>query len=473
MAVAGGARTEERFFRSLISANFETMHSVTIMIRKLVFLTLLAACLGLSVAACEPTPNYLDRWANREGSEDKFIGYLQSPETSLEVKTRALVLLVEQWQYSSSAMRNGEPLTQLEPDVRAQVVNGAIPGIREIYDESEAMQVRVRDAVYHISKAVDDAEARDGLRAIVRDWLENHWQPCRQVGAVTTSDLFRMLGPTVGNEIILNKIKDGGYEQVVCTLQSTRDVSWRNQSEEIAIAVKDKWVDGGLPDNSQARITFLDEFAPLVNHEPVKVWLFEQFDNNEIDALYRNYFVELLTSNRSENDIPRYVELLKLENNFRWMGVKALVDIENAAGLDRALNNLPVESDYAWFDGARRYDGFRRASNVVCNLKRLGEIEDQIRDVFEQHLDDENIYARVISIDCLGKYGDNESIEKLNAAKRGISRADNVEAPYWVLESEEVLTLHDLIDESITEIQTPDEEEATEEGAEAAEEGGE
>lgn len=428
------------------------------MIRKLVSMTILGALLGLTFAACKPTPDYLDRWANREGSEEKFIGYLQDPETSHAVKVRALELLVEQWQYSSSLMRNGEPLTKLEPGERARVVKDAVPGMQKIADESDAMKVRVRDAAYNISKAVEDAEAREALRGIVANWLKNDWEPCRSIGAVPTADLFQMVGPEIGKPIILEEIKTGDYAQIVCTLQSTRGVAWRDSSEEIAVAVRDKWVEGNLPDNTQARVSYLDEFAPLVNHEPIKVWLFSEFSNSETPAVYRNYFVELLASNRSESDIPRYIELLKLENNFRWMAVKALVDIENAAGLDRALNKLPADSDYAYFDGSRRYDGFKRASEVVCKLKRLGEIEDQARDVFEKHLNDENIYTRVISIDCLGTYGDTESIQKLEQLRSGLSRSDNVDVPYWTGQDEPTITLRDLIDESIKEIQTPDEE---------------
>jgi hypothetical protein len=434
-----------------------------IMLRKLVSITVFGALVALTMTACEPTPSYLDRWENRPGSEEKFIGYLQDPETSQEVKVRALELLVKQWQHSSSMMRNGEPLTALEPDQRAEVVKGAMPKLQEFYDQGEATQVRTRDAIYHISKAIEDEEALNELRGLIQQWLEEQWQPCRQVGAVTISDLFRMVGEDAGKPIILSHIEEGGYEEVVCTLQSTASVEWRNQDEDIAVAVKDKWEEGNLPEETQARITFLDEFAPLVNHEPIKVWLFEQLRNEEAKPVYKNYFVELLTNNRTEEDIARYVELLDLEqSNYRWMGVKALVDIENADGLDRALNNLPAESDYAFFDGARRYDGFRRASNVVCGLERLEDIEEQARDVFEKHIEDENIHSRVIAIDCLGKYGDSESVEKLEAAKGNISYRDNVEVPYWTTQDEDDVKLRDLIDTSIEEIQTPDEEEGDE-----------
>lgn len=453
---------------------------------------ILAATLMLASVGCEVTPEKLDRWANREGSEEMFIEYLEDPETSYEVKVRAVELLVDQWRYSGPMIRNGA-LDDVPEDTLSSAVDGAMAHFETTFESGERVdQVRVRDAIFYLRPLVTDQEVRQQLDDMIIGWLRNDWasNPCVEVGGVTSGQMLNRLGQEQGEPILNEVLSEGGYEPLMCALNNTENVEWRSESEVLGTTLInrwDSWAEDDLPDATQPRISFLDQLSNFAELEPVRVWLFEKFLDQEINPVYRNYMADLIADTRVEADRERYLPMLNNNDTYRWVAVEALTEMApaNAEGLLLALNNLPSVPenpeeadtvDYAFWNGSRQADGLRSAANAICNLEAVTGQADNVRGPLMENINIENPYARAVLIRCLGTTGNAETIEALTAYKEGLDNTTNLEIPYW---SGDVPTLgrtmmETIIDESITMIQeraaaAAAEENANEEGEAAAE----
>ncbi len=406
----------------------------------------------LVVAACKPTPGYLERWKNRPGSEDRFADYLKDPKVSHAVHVRALELLVEQWEYSSGIMRGGGPLNEMrDTGERDATIRDAIPEFRRLYESDDVLRVRVRDAVWNIREATENQEIRTGLEDILVDWFTNHWQPCVLVGGVSVSNLFAAVGRQRGEGFIVDKFENGDYNDIICTLQSVGGIEWLKDSDPVVNAFISRWDSGNLPDDAQRRVTLLDEVSGFATNPIMKTWMWSKMQDENEPALHRNIFADLIARHRTDDDFDRYAALLAMENNYRWMGVQGMIQMRNTDGIEAVLAQLPATGEYRYYDGNLRYDGFKRASNTVCGMQRISELGDNTRPVFEAHINDENPHSRALAIHCLARYGSNSSVQRLNAAKAAIPGDQMV--PGW---SQEGTTFHQLIDETIQAIVTPD-----------------
>lgn len=467
------------------------------MMKRLRLLPWLASTLVLAsfaLSGCEPTPGYLERWANTDGSEEMFTGYLQDPELSHEVHVKALELLIDQWEYSSGLFTSGELLGGMpDPAERDQTILDVIPHLQARYDNAETRGHTI-DALFHIRRATDSNQVHEAIDAILIGWANDVWEPCRERGGmVSTPQLFTVLGASAIKPRLLHFINDGRFEDVICLVRGRiSDVDWLAQQDDVAAAYTARWdvehtynvelagrivaarsgeevegsgeeVEGSGdeafdPDQAErsynGRMPLLFE---LLEHtfqfrdlESYREWLFASVAHESLDPLFKNAMLDLLNRNPRDDDGPRYVELLQAPRLTRWAAFQTLVDRQSSEGLTMALDNLPNDPSLHYIGGGFPADGFKTiAEDVLCSIDSIEELGDNARRVFEERISAENPYVRSLSITCLQRYGDTQTIETLRAAREALER-DEVPVPGFG----EGVTFQSLLDETIAAIET-------------------
>ena len=410
------------------------------------------AIILFAASACEPTPRYLERWANTPGSEDKFLAYLVDPTLSHEVRVTALELLIRQWDYSASELYNGQTLTQIEDTaVRDRILLDATPKIRELYEQGEAWTYKMRDAAFHLREATNNDEVLAGLDAIIIDWINNHWDPCQLgLGVVQTSALLDVAGPETAQPKVLEIIAEAAFDRVLCFGRDVHSLDWVIGSEEVAQAYIDRWTNGSNSENTQLRFEFFEHLIRFRNTSAMRTWMFEQISGDEMDAIYKNAILDALSDDPSDADIDGYVTLLTNETYARWSAFQSIVEARGSDGLEIVLSSLPADGEYGFYDGAVRPDGLKSVtSNFLCELTKLVELGDNARGVFERHMADENVPVRLIAIACLAKFGERSTIARLTESRDALG-TDPVPAPGFGAEA----SIQSVIDESIAAITT-------------------
>lgn len=410
----------------------------------------LTAALGVGLAACEPTPGYLERWANTPDSEERFIEYLTDPELSHDVHVTALELLIEQWDYSASSLYNGQVLLQIEDaSSRDAILRDATPKIRELYDRGEAWTYKMRDAAYHLRAATTNPDVIASLDAIIIDWISNHWDPCQMgLGVVQTASLLDVAGVENAQSKIIEIVNEGTFERLLCFGRDVQSLDWLRASDEVAQAYISRWENGEVSEHTQLRFEFFEHLIRFRNTGVMRTWMFEQISGDEMEPLYKNAILDALSDDPTDADIDGYITLLSNETYARWSAFQSIVEARGSDGLETVLSSLPATGEYGFYDGVVRPDGLKSVtSNILCELTKLSELGDNARSVFERHISDENIHARLISIACLAKFGERSSINRLTESRNALGR-EPVAAPGFGAEA----SVQSVIDETIAAI---------------------
>lgn len=411
----------------------------------------------LMTAACQPTPETVDRWANREGSEARFIGYLQNPEVETDTRVRALEQLINQWRYSANDFRDA--VSGIEDEAaREDIVARALPAIVERYNgeyDSETPRIHTRDALFSLRRQISGQPNIDAIDAQLVDWLKKDWSnnPCREIGGIRERQIFEEVGREKTEGILVALIDSGDWDKVYCALQNTGGVTWRGESKPVAESLLAFWDKNSVPDSFQHQVSFIDHLVTFAALPEVRSWSFEKIRGADVPTNVRGLLVALLSRTWSDQDLAGYQELLKNEDIYRWEAVRAMTTLKGPEGLDLAFSNLPAESDYAFWDGARRNGGFGSATKYVCtSIAKIKESPADFIPVFEKWAEQsEHIYARTISIYCLGEHGDASTVAKLQTLRGVVSRTDAA-IPFW--SNDETLNLSGLVDQAIESINT-------------------
>lgn len=410
----------------------------------------LTVALTVGAAACEPTPRYLERWANTPDSEVRFIEYLTDSELSHEVHVTALELLIEQWDYSASSLYNGSVLLQIEDaDTRDAILRDATPKIRELYDRGEAWTYKMRDAAYHLRAATSNPDVIALLDAIIDDWIGNHWDPCQMgLGVVQTSELLNVAGVENAQGKIIEVVSEGTFERLLCFGRDVQNLDWLRASDEVAQAYISRWEDGEVSENTQLRFEFFEHMIRFRDTAVMRTWMFQQISGDDMEALYKNAILDALSDDPTDADIDGYITLLSNETYARWSAFQSIIEARGSDGLETVLSNLPATGEYGFYDGAVRPDGLKSVtSNFLCELTKLTELGDNARSVFERHIGDENVNSRLIAIACLAKFGERSTINRLTETRTALGR-EPVPAPGFGAEA----SIQSVIDETIAAI---------------------
>lgn len=338
----------------------------------------------------------------------------------------ALELLIEQWDYSMSLLAGGrafEPIA--DPGVRDALLRDAAPHLRALYERGEMWVPKMRDAAYHLRGVATDAGVRALYDDVLHDWLTNHWEPCRVGGGVLgVGQVVEALGPERSLPTLVPVILESPADRVLCLARDTANVEWIRSSDLMARAWVTRWASGNVPENEQLRFEFLEHMLSTSGAPEMRAWMFARLEDRDTPALYKNAILDAATRNPRVSDLGAFTRLLSVPSYTRWAAMQALVDSGGTQGLEHVLQNLPADGEYRFYDGVLREDGFQSAArNIACAIPKLGELGDNARRVFERYIDSPNVPARVLSVTCLERFGDRQSLARLRAVRSAMGRS--------------------------------------------------
>jgi hypothetical protein len=370
---------------------------------------------ALWTAGCEPTPAFLQQWANTPGSEDKFAGYLQNPRSSPEVRLKALELLIAQWSHSATLFRDGQVLRQMpDPAGRDAVIRGVIPYLQARMDDERTTAI-TRDAIMQIRRGTDNAEVIAQLDAILLQWLQTRWAPCVQVsGATPIGALFSTLPEAEGAAILGRVLREGPVDDVICLVANIRNVAWLTTNVSLAESWVHRMENGPVPEHPQQARDFLEWGFQMGALPVLREFYFRRLSDPATTGDQLNFFLDALERHQQPDDQERYLALLQSPTTLRWAAMETIINLGGSDGLQSVLQNLPADGDYRSYAGEMLEDGFQQsARNIACNITRLGTLGDFARQAFERAAQGTNPAARALSLTCLERFGNARTVTAL------------------------------------------------------------
>jgi hypothetical protein len=376
---------------------------------------LLLVAAGALVGGCEPTPAFLEQWANTDGSEERFAGYLRDPSVSHEVRVKALELLIRQWSYSTNMFSGGALLREMpDPAERDAVIRDVLPlitpGLRE-----ERGVASVREALVALREGTDTAAVQAEIDAALAIYINEIWSPCLVTsGAGSAEALLNLLPPALVLPRLTSVMRESTPADLDCFVSNINDVAWFATSAEMAQAYVERYNAGTITDHPQARYTFAEYSVEFSGVPAIREFYFTKIAEPTVDPLHLNFMLDALAQNPQPEDRARYVTLLSVPNLIRWTAFDMLIKLGGSEGLEQGLSSLPDSGPFNYYDGEMLPNGFKLAAeNIACNRPRLSELGDYARQAFERHLDDANQNSRALSLVCLKAHGNAQTVTRL------------------------------------------------------------
>jgi hypothetical protein len=376
---------------------------------------LLLVAAGALVGGCEPTPAFLEQWANTDGSEERFAGYLRDPSVSHEVRVKALELLIRQWSYSTNMFSGGALLREMpDPAERDAVIRDVLPlitpGLRE-----ERGVASVREALVALREGTDTAAVQAEIDAALATYINEIWSPCLVTsGAGSAEALLNLLPPALVLPRLTSIMRESTPADLDCFVSNINDVAWFATSADMAQAYVERYNAGTITDHPQARYTFAEYSVEFSGVPAIREFYFTKIAEPTVDPLHLNFMLDALAQNPQPEDRARYVTLLSVPNLIRWTAFDMLIKLGGSEGLEQGLSSLPDSGPMNYYDGEMLPNGFKLAAeNIACNRPRLSELGDYARQAFERHLDDANQNSRALSLVCLKAHGNAQTVTRL------------------------------------------------------------
>lgn len=472
---------------------------------------------AIMLPGCDVTVDDFETYRNREGSEDKFLEWMLDPDSSNEVRARAIEMFFEQYDcLGCSGDESLRQVAELPTELRDQAILDALPHIRALYDGFEynlgtdelfaLASVNVRDGSIMLYHVTDNPTVQEALiDQIIYPWLRDrhdscpereegeesdcvvggleHYDPCTtSIGRHPNSRIFTMVGRVRGLEVLMDVIAQDPIDSIYCQSTYLEEITWyAGIAEQVSTAYTQR-LDNNPPSDAVG-VRNLVQAALVIPDSPVlKDWIFTQLslpDAERTFPLYRDIvdvFWEYVGAVATAEDADHYVQFMNdYGGALRWNAFSNVVRLRGAEGLEMALTTLaalPAETDFGFIDGASRDDGYKRAVDWLCNRDTLLELGEAARPIYEARIRDENLAVRAFSIRCLGWVGTEATIELFDEMLRDMRRDDPIIVPSWSADEGEN-TINFLVGEATERIRNPPVEEEPEEGSEGTDGDGE
>lgn len=407
------------------------------------FTLLLVAVVAL-VAACERTPEDVEKWRDAKGGMEKMQQWVASAEEPMPVRKRALTVLVEEGEGNLI-----QPALEEVGDekVRQELVASVVPTVVALWEEQdvpeltpqmveEGAQVKVSDAAA-VVRAKDAAyflqpyatgEDKAKLESILAQWVSRDWQLRNDLGKTTVGQIAPRAGDK-GIEGLVAWAKQAKFPDVVAELvkqhggeagQSKVAVALRERAEENYDEFIDPNVEGGV--TAQLRVAILQ-----IDHEEMVPFLKKLVVEEKASGALRQGAVEAIKRTLDERATPYFTQLVtERKGMLRWVAAQTLIDLRGKPGLLTVASALPLETEaYPPVDDK----AFQQDSRFICNhLKNVMEEQGvaDVSDVVGRALEKERWPVQVIGLQCASVFQTTDLKPKVEALTD-----DDTPVPGW------------------------------------------
>jgi hypothetical protein len=401
----------------------------------------LAATVLGSLVACDVTVNDLEKWRNRPRSEERFVEWMLDPEATPDVRSKAIEMLFEQWEYGKDFIARVSDLPQGHRD---QAIMDALPRLVDLYGGAEIFlppssstrlrPVQARDGAILLMATTSTAEVRASIsEQLIGAWLGDHYRACTtSVGAHANWQLFSMVGSEFGLPIMTGVITEGTHEEVVCQDDSLQQVSWLPEvSDALSQAYITRW-ENRRPQSVTGQEQLVRAMVRLPESQNLKLWMLQTLTSENAAArpdnlLIVDAFLEYIRPLAEPGDAERYARMIAIyEGNIRWLAFDQVLRLRGVEGILLALSSIPDAGVWGLWQNRVEEDGFQRAAEYICTRDHVTEAAAAARPRFEQALTMDNWIAVAIALHCLGEVGNSDSLEAIGDLNR-----NNVAIPSW------------------------------------------
>lgn len=395
--------------------------------RLLVILIVMSLAVG-----CSRKPEDLEVWRDAEGGYEKIEAWAKSPEEPMDVRVRAVQILLEERQLHTLTPMM-EAVT--DPATKKTLVDGAMVTIEEMWkaqdqpklDETtkakggqvavgDSKTVVAKDAAFYLHPHAEGA-AKERIEAILAEWISADQDLRTQLGGTTVGQLLPYTGPK-GLESAVGWLKETTRPATVqdSIFQHTEDEKIKEELGKVLL----ERAEAAHPDVSGEL-----EIALLKNGSSAVVpYLTKAIKDPNVPAKTKDGFMDAIVRAQGERATGIFTDLVGTQEGLlRWVSAQRLIEIRGKAGILVAANALPLET------GVYANEDLNEETEIFCNfvsteMKELNVTT--IADVLERGLDSERWPTRMVALRC----AEIAKVSELKAKIDGMTKDRTAIAPW-------------------------------------------
>jgi len=358
-----------------------------------VSLLILSLATAVLFGGCERSKEDLENWRNAKRGMEKMQTWAASPDEPMEVRIRALEIMVEQYNPSTASetlkqVDDKEDRSKLEKGIVDKVESmwktGDYPTVDKLRQEmgvdtgadqlsfeiplpgpgqvqSFYEGVKAKDAAFHLIQTVQQKKQKERLQNILADWLSKEWRLRNQVGKVTLAQIVPYAGPE-------------GEKHAMKWLQQTDDFSTvsraliDNGDDELRGKVTDVLVERAREQTPEVS----DKLAAAIikaEHPNAIPFLKEAVQKGYFSPTLMDGSMDSIRKVEGPKSTDFFVGLIETRTGpLRWAAVNDLILARGKSGVLSAAFSLPLDAEeYASTDEGRFQDDANWFGNFVAS----------------------------------------------------------------------------------------------------------
>lgn len=373
---------------------------------KLLSSTLIITILLLAALSfgCKRTPEDLEAWRNAQGGVEKLGEWAISPDESMEVRKRAVEILVEDGHLQRLPM----VLDRITDEAaRQEIAAHAVPAVEKLWAVQDIPELteemkkggemlvgdskseRAKDAAYILQPYVG-GENQKKLEAILAEWVSKDQELRNQLGNATIGQILpRAGGPAAvaGALVWLEETLQPGT--IARTLREHADDEIKGKMAQI---IKTRAM-AAHPDLSREL-----EIAVLeTEHENIVPYLHKAINDPQTPPGLIEGSMNTLLKIQGERAAPFLTATITEKSGLlRWVAANRLITLRGKAGLLNIALALPLESDTY---GTTLQKDITQLCNLFATEMKAQEVN-VFSDVLERALNNNRWPAQVIGLNC-------------------------------------------------------------------------
>ncbi len=313
-----------------------------------------AVCLvcGIVSTGCERTPEDVERWRNAKRMNEKMTKWLKSPNEPMDVRIRALEILIET--YNPSLIE--ETLEEIDDEKQlAPIVQAGADKIQTMWEKkdyptmedrdekgrvkvSDSASIKAKDAAYYLQPFAK-GDNKSKLEAILAEWLSKEWGLRNKLGKTTLGQLLPRAGSKGVDNVLEWLEQTDELAKVAGILRRKAGEKAKGKVAEILLSRADKQ----HPDLSSS----LQAAILQTRHDKVVPYLKKVVSTpDEGSTEFNVKAFQALINIQGERVAPFMTDLIQEHGGtFRWEVVTELIKLRGKSGLLSAMSALPLDDE--------------------------------------------------------------------------------------------------------------------------------
>ena len=358
---------------------------------------LLAIVSGALLPACELTPKDIREWQSFKDGDRRIAAVVVDPSRTLMIRATALEVLAQ----SGSVVVLADALQKAPKEDRSKLTKAILPGLLTMMDGSEQEQVHAKDALFYIGGYLQGDDRETAAKAIL-GWAMVDFSGRYARGRTTLDQVLPALGEGSVEALLALLASGEAIPEVTDILVRMESNRARDEGAKTLMNLLKK---GGAEAPKESWYALERFVTPLLVPFVVSKLADPEFPD-ELKDIYFDHVVKC-------GGVAAVAGLagLMADHKLRWIAAEHLLELDDVAGLQRALTSLPAsDSEYESEDLFLEINFF--CKNAVPRLKAD---KARVEEALVAGLSSPSALSAATTAHCLGLHGRAGSLEALKA----------------------------------------------------------